>query len=66
MKKDKKYVDYPEAMALIRQLACSQGMWGRYLRRLEESDDLDWEFRGWLEENQFPDTLSMILALEGN
>ena len=54
-----------QALNIIIDLSHSQGCWGRLLRDLEENDAIE-DFKKWVEEQQFTDTLDLILCLEGN
>lgn len=54
-----------KALELIKELSYSQGCWGRLLRELEENDAIE-DFKNWVEEQQFTDTLDLIMTLEGN
>lgn len=54
-----------DALNIIVDLSRSQGCWGRLLRDLEENDAIE-DFKKWVEEQQFTDTLDLILCLEGN
>jgi len=54
-----------QALNIIIDLSRSQGCWGRLLRDLEENDSIE-DFKNWVEEQQFTDTLDLILCLEGN
>ena len=53
------------ALDTIKSLAMSQGCWGRMLRYLEENDAIE-DFKEWVEEQKFTNTLDLILRLEGN
>ena len=53
------------ALDTIKSLAMSQGCLGRMLRDLEENDAIE-DFKEWVEEQQFTNTLDLILRLEGN
>lgn len=54
-----------QALNLIKDLSYSQGCYGRLLRQLEENDKIE-DFKQWVEEQQFTDTLDLIMTLEGN
>jgi hypothetical protein len=54
-----------QALNIIIDLSRSQGCWGRLLRDLEENNSIE-DFKKWVEEQQFTDTLDLILCLEGN
>lgn len=63
--RQKGYITGELAMNIIKELAMSQGCWGRMLRDLIENDAVD-EFKEWVEAQQFTDELDLILRLEGN
>lgn len=63
-KEMKPYVDFDNAIKLFKDLAHSQGFYGRLLRNLEDEEVAE-RFRDWLEENKLPTEIDLILAIEG-
>jgi len=63
--KQRGYITGDAGLDIIKNLASSQGCWGRMLRDLIENDAIE-DFKNWVEEQQFTTELDLILCLEGN
>ena len=57
---------FEEVMLLIRNLSKSQGFYGRMLNAIEEldADGLE-EFKTFIEEKNFKDSLEFVMFIEG-
>ena len=60
----KKYLTYEQVIDLIRSLSRSQGLYGRLLNNIMESEEVQEEFKKVVEEQKFETELDFILWYE--
>lgn len=58
-------MSFDRAINLFKSLAVSQGFYGRLLRDLNESEEMQESLRDWCEKHPKADDLDLILAIEG-